>query len=71
MDCWIGKNRAGSDHESIKVESRHIRDGNEKSHKYLSIKSVVLVVNQLDAQTPVHGTATYRYDDIRCCIIQF
>ena len=24
-----------------------------------------------DFSQPVHGTATYRCDDIRCCIIQF
>ena len=36
----------------------------------------VLVINQINAQNPVlsqpaHRTATYRYDDTRCCIIQF
>jgi len=32
--------------------------------------SIILANDQLNAQ-PVHGTATYRCDDTRCCIIQF
>ena len=43
--------------------------------------SIILAINQLNAQIaqvergllsqPVHGTATYRCDDNRCCIIRF
>jgi len=36
--------------------------------------SIILEINQLNAQIlsqPVKGTATYRCDDTRCCIIQF
>ena len=61
---------------------RHMRFFNVLLTVHLSI--FILVINQLDAQNlsrpvhrlradsqPVHGTATYRRDDTRCCIIQF
>jgi len=53
LDFWIGTKSAESDLESIKEELRHIRDGNEKNHKYLSIISVILVINQPDVQNLV------------------
>jgi len=56
-----------------------MKDFNHSSSRIsLSVDSFhrILVTKQLNAQNfvfcqPVHGTATYRCDDTRCCTIQF
>ena len=40
-------------------------------HYVLIIRRSKLYYTASGVITPVHGTATYRCDDTRCCIIQF